>query len=78
MDDELWLVCEGEPASVDVVLLRQVFDEVLGAGVLVAPACGSRPSPVARFLRHQRGGKAAFVRDRDYRPRRVAEASMRD
>lgn len=78
MDDELWLVCEGEPASVDVILLQQVFDGVLGAEVLVAPACGSSPSPVARFLRHQRGGKAAFVRDRDYRPRGIAEASMTD
>lgn len=75
---ELWLVCEGEPRSVDVDLLLQVFDEVLAAEILVAPACGSNPSPVAGFLEKNRGGKAAFVRDRDYRPRTMAEASFMD
>src|SRR5262245_10029634 len=75
---ELWLVCEGEPGSVDVALLQRVFDEVLAAEIVVAPACGSSPSPVAQFLQFHRCGKAAFVRDRDYRPRAMAEASLVD
>ena len=75
---ELWLVCEGEPGSVDVALLKQVFADVLAAEIVVAPACGSNPSPVAGFLEKNRGGKAAFVRDRDYRPRNLAEASLAD
>jgi hypothetical protein len=29
---ELWLVCEGEPGSVDVALLQGVFAGVLAAG----------------------------------------------
>lgn len=75
---ELWLVCEGEPRSVDVALLKQVFAGVLAAEIIVEPACGSNPSPVAGFLEKNRGGKAAFVRDRDYRPRIMAEDSLAD
>ena len=75
---ELWLVCEGEPGSVDVALLQRVFANVLAAEIVVEPACGSSPSPVARFLENRRGGKAAFVHDRDYRPRAEAEASLVD
>ncbi len=75
---ELWLVCEGEPGSVDVALLQRVFADVLAAEIVVEPACGSNPSPVARFLENRRGGKAAFVHDRDYRPRADAEASLAD
>jgi hypothetical protein len=75
---ELWLVCEGEPGSVDVALLQRVFADVLAAEIVVEPACGSSPSTVARFLENRRGGKAAFVHDRDYRPRAEAEASLSD
>jgi hypothetical protein len=75
---ELWLVCEGEPRSVDVALLQRVFADVLAAEIVVEPACGSNPSPVARFLETHRGGKAAFVHDRDYRPRSEAEAALVD
>jgi hypothetical protein len=75
---ELWLVCEGEPGSVDVALLQRIFADVLGAEIVVEPECGSSPGPVARFLETRRGGKAAFVHDRDYRPRAEAEASLGD
>lgn len=75
---ELWLVREGEPGSVDVALLKQIFADVLAAEIIVTPACGSNPSPVAGFLEKNRGGKAAFVRDRDYRRRAMAEASLVD
>ena len=71
---ELWLVCEGEPGSVDVALLQQVFANVLAPEIVVEPACGSSPSAVARFLENRRGGKAAFVHDRDYHPRARAYA----
>src|SRR5690348_14732232 len=75
---ELWLVCEGEPGSVDVALLKQVFVDVLAAEIVIEPACGSSPSTVARHLEKGRGGTAAFVRDRDYHPRGTAEASLVD
>jgi hypothetical protein len=75
---ELWLVCEGEPGSVDVALLQRVFADVLAAEIVVEPACGSGPSAVARFLENRRGGKAAFVHDRDYRPRSEAETAFAD
>jgi hypothetical protein len=75
---ELWLVCEGEPGSVDVALLQQVFADVLAAEIVVEPACGSNLSPVARFLESHRGGTAAFVHDRDYRPRAEAETALVD
>jgi hypothetical protein len=75
---ELWLVCEGEPDSVDVALLQRVFADVLAAEIVVEPACGSNPGVVARFLENRRGGKAAFVHDRDYRPRTDAESSLAD
>jgi hypothetical protein len=75
----LWLVCEGEPGSVDVALLQRVFADVLAAEIVVEPACGGSPSPVARFLENRLGGgKAAFVHDRDYRPRSEAEAAFAD
>lgn len=75
---ELWLVCEGEPGSLDVSLLKRVFADVLAAEIVVEPACGSNLSPVAVFLETRRGGRAAYVHDRDYRPRHVAEASYTD
>jgi hypothetical protein len=75
---ELWLVCEGEPGSVDVALLQRVFTDVLAAEIVVEPACGSSPGTVARFLEIRRGGKAAYVHDRDDRPRTDAEASLVD
>ncbi len=74
---ELWLVCEGEPGSVDVALLNDVFN-VLGAGIAVRPGFGSNLRPVATFLENQGGGTAAFIHDRDYRPREVAEAAFAD
>src|SRR5689334_23628042 len=75
---ELWLVCEGEPGSVDVDLMKQVFVDVLAAEIVVEPACGSSPSTVARYLEKPRAGTAAYVHDRDYRPRAEAEASLVD
>ena len=76
--NELWLVCEGEPRSVDISLLKPVFVDVLSAETVVETACGSSPSTVARFLERSRGGKAAFVHDRDYHPRNKAEAAFTD
>ncbi len=75
---ELWLVCEGEPSSVDVALLQRVFADVLAAEIVVEPACGSSPSTGGSILENRRGGKAAFVHDRDYRARADAEASLVD
>jgi hypothetical protein len=75
---ELWLVCEGEPGSVDVGVLQPVFGNVLATEIVVEPACGNSPSVVARFLETSRGGKAAFLNDRDYRPRSEAEAALSD
>jgi hypothetical protein len=43
---ELWLVCEGEPASVDVGILQPIFGNVLAAEIVVEPACGNSPNMV--------------------------------
>jgi hypothetical protein len=75
---ELWLVCEGEPGSVDVAVLQPVFANVLVAEIVVEPACGSSPSVVARYRQVRWGVRAAFLNDRDYRPRAEAEAALTD
>ena len=75
---ELWLVCEGEPGSVDVRVLQPIFAGVLATEIVVEPACGSSTSVVAQFLEMRRGGRAGFVNDRDYRPRSAAEAAFTD
>jgi hypothetical protein len=74
---ELWLVCEGEPGSVDAALLNDIF-HVLGAGIAVRPGYGSNLRPVATFLENQGDGKAAFIHDRDYRSRDMAEDAFAD
>jgi hypothetical protein len=76
--EELWLVCEGEPGSIDVTVLTQVFAAVLVVGIVVEPACGNSPNVVARFLQMRRGGRAAHLWDRDYHSRAEADASMTD
>ncbi len=61
---ELWLVCEGEPGSVDVALLKTILTDVLAAEIVVEPACGSRPDLAARYLEASVRGKAVHVFDR--------------
>ena len=76
---ELWLVCEGEKGSVDVAILKPVLATILAAEIVVEPAGGDRQlSTVARFLEAQRGGTAAYVKDRDYRPREAAEVALQE
>jgi hypothetical protein len=76
---ELWLVCEGVKGSVDVAILKPILSTILAAEITVEPAGGDRQlSTVAQFLELQRGGKAAYVNDRDYRPRNDAETALRD
>ena len=76
---ELWLVCEGEKGSVDVAILKPVLSTILAAEIVVEPAGGdSQLSTVARFLEDQRGGRAAYVKDRDYRPREAAEVALQE
>ena len=75
---ELWLVCEGEPQSVDVAVLKPLFANVLTAEIVVESACGSSPNIVATFLENHREGGAAYLNDRDYQPRAKAEAAFTD
>ncbi len=76
---ELWLVCEGEKGSVDVAILKPVLATILAAEIVVEPAGGERQlSTVARFLEDQRGGRAAYVKDRDYLPREAAEVALQE
>lgn len=76
---ELWLVCEGEKGSVDVAILKPVLTTILAAEIVVEPAGGERQlSTVARFLEVQRGGRAAYVKDRDYMPRAAAEVALQE
>ncbi|HYT92142.1 MAG TPA: hypothetical protein VEL76_25735 [Gemmataceae bacterium] len=76
--EELWLVCEGGPGSVDAAVLKPIFTHVLVAGITVVSAGGSSPGVAAAFLQSHRGGKAAYVVDRDYRRWEQAEASFHD
>ncbi len=74
---ELWLVCEGEKGSVDVAILNPVLSTILAAEIVVEPAGGhSQLSTVARFLEVQRGGRAAYLKDRDYLPREAADVAL--
>src|SRR5271157_4854599 len=76
---ELWLVCEGEKSSVDVAILNPVLSTILAAEIVVEPAGGhSQLSTVARFLEVQRGGRAAYLKDRDFRTREAAEVALQD
>ncbi|MFI5387306.1 MAG: hypothetical protein ACHQ50_14440, partial [Fimbriimonadales bacterium] len=75
---ELWLVCEGEPASVDVAILKPVFATVLAAEIVVEPAGGKRGAKVVAQFLQKRGGTAAYVIDRDYSPRSEAEFAFTD
>jgi hypothetical protein len=76
--DELWLVCEGGPESVDAAVLTPIFTHILNAGIIVESAGGSSPGTVAAFLQSHRGGRAAYVLDRDYQSRQRAEQSFGD
>ncbi len=74
---EVWLVCEGEKGSVDVAILNPVLSTILAAEIVVEPAGGhSQLSTVARFLEVQRGGRAAYLKDRDYLPREAADIAL--
>ncbi len=76
---ELWLVCEGEKGSVDVAILSPVLSTILAAEIVVEPAGGhSQLSTVARFLEVQRGGRAAYLKDRDFRTREAADFALQD
>jgi len=75
--DELWLVCEGEPDSVDAAVLKPIFANVLETNITVV-AGSSSPANSARFLQNFRGGKVAYVLDRDYRSGLDAEAAFID
>ncbi len=76
---ELWLICEGEPGSVDVALLKAIFTDVLAAEIIVKAGSGERGlGPIVRYLNKQDGARAAYVLDRDYLPRDKADASMTD
>jgi hypothetical protein len=75
---ELWLVCEGGLESVDAAVLTPIFTQVLNAGITVESSGGSSPGTVAAFLQGRRGGRAAYVLDRDYQTRQRAEQSFLD
>ncbi len=76
--EEIWLVCEGGPESVDAAILKPIFTRVLAAGIAIVPAGGSSPGVAAAFLESQRGGRASYIIDRDYRRREQAEESFHD
>jgi hypothetical protein len=75
---ELWLVCEGESESIDVSILKPILTTVLASDIVVEPSFGSSPAVVARFIETQRGGRSAYITDRDYESRDRAEASFID
>ncbi len=75
--EELWLVCEGGPESVDVAVLQSIFTRVLAAGITVVPSGGSSPGVTAANL-NSRGDRAGYVIDRDYKSPEQAEAAYHD
>lgn len=75
---ELWLVCEGEDDSVDGAVLKPVLTTILASEIVLEPSFGSSPASVAGFIEKRRGGRAAYVTDRDYKPFARADASFTD
>jgi hypothetical protein len=76
---ELWLLCEGDS---DVRVLASVFTKVLAAEIIPKPAGGSSNAASAAeyVVRHygDKGVVIAYVIDRDYRRRDVADATFTD
>lgn len=81
---EIWLVCEGKT---DLPVLAAVLTTVLGTEIIPKPAGGiTTVASVAAYLaRGEEGDKermpgvtVAYVIDRDYRRREVADASFTD
>ncbi len=73
---ELWLLCEGDS---DVPVLASVLGTVLNAEIIPKPAGGSSTAAsAAAYVARHHGVAAAYVVDRDYRRRTVADATYTD
>lgn len=76
---EIWLLCEGIS---DVLVLANVFTKVLASGIIVEPMGGSsNAASAAAYVAHrerENGGTVAYVIDRDYRRKQVAESTFFD
>lgn len=74
---EVWLVCEGDS---DVPVLDAVLTRVLAADILVRDGggCDTIPSAAEYMARHHPGVTVAYVVDRDYCRRDVADATFSD
>jgi hypothetical protein len=76
---EIWLLCEG---VTDVPVLTEILTTVLASDIIVEPVGGSaNAASAAAYLANSARGKrgtVAFVVDRDYHPRHVADASFGD
>lgn len=74
---EVFLLCEGDS---DAPLLTAVFNQVLAAEIIPKPAGGSSiaASATEYLRRHQTGVTVAYVVDRDYQKRGIADASFAD
>lgn len=76
---ELWLLCEGDS---DIPVLAAVLTRVLAADIIPKPSGGSSNAPSAAeyVARHhgQQGVTVAYLVDRDYCQRSVADATFTD
>jgi hypothetical protein len=74
---EIWLICEGKS---DVAVLSPVFANVLAADIVCKPCGGSAgAASAAAYLAQNEGGVAvAYVIDRDYEARAIADATFAD
>ena len=74
---EIWLLCEGKS---DIPVLASVLTTVLAAEITPKPSGGSsNAASAAGFVAHnEKSVTVAYVVDRDYRRREVAEATFTD
>jgi hypothetical protein len=74
---EVWLLCEGDS---DVPVLAPILTTVLAAEIIPKPVGGSsNAASAAEYVsRHQPSVTVAYVVDRDYRQKHVADATYTD
>src|SRR5438034_879700 len=77
---QVYLVCEGERASLDIRLLDAILAQYYGLPIVIEPGGGGRsPRIVCSWLEQRVAGDIAFlIHDRDYEPLAQVEQGWLD